>query len=210
MTTPHASEFFETDGKFILVIDDSPTARAVVGSILEDAGYTVSYAVEALHGIQMALRGPCDLILMDIIMPDMHGIEACQKMQADPKLRDIPILMVTVAEESENLGKAFDAGAVDYLAKPIRRFELLARVKAALLHKAREIELIRKNEELEKAFKEIKVLRGFLPVCAWCHKIKDVKGYWHQMEVYIQEHSLAKFSHGICEKCVEANKMKGA
>lgn len=202
-TAANISDTFSIKGKKILVVDDSPMARAMCGSLLEEAGYQVAYATEALEGIQMALDKPFDLILLDIIMPSVTGIEACQKIKEDERLRDIPVMIATAAEESEHLEKAFEAGAMDYITKPMRKFELLARLKSALMLKAREFELIRKNQELQMAFKEIKVLQGFLPVCAWCKKVRDLKGSWHQMEAYIEKHSLAKMSHGICETCMK-------
>ena len=63
--------------------------------------------------------------------------------------------------------------------------------------------LIEKNEELEAAFSEVKILRGMLPICMHCKKIRDDKGYWNQLESYIQEHSGAEFSHSICQECAK-------
>jgi len=85
-----------------------------------------------------------------------------------------------------------------------------ARVASALSLKremdtrmARERELAEKNRDLEQALREVKVLRGFIPICASCKKIRDDKGYWQQIETYIQERSEALFSHGICKDCVK-------
>ncbi len=64
-------------------------------------------------------------------------------------------------------------------------------------------DLNRKNRDLEKTLKEVKILRGLLPICAACKRIRDDKGYWNQIEIYIGEHSEAKFSHGICPECGE-------
>ena len=194
------------NAKRILVVDDSATARAMCGALLEEAGYEVAYASSALEGIQVAASRSFALILMDVIMPAMNGIEACGRMRADKKLDDVPIIMATAAEELEHLEKAFEAGAADYITKPIRKFELLARVKSALTLKARELELLHKNKELEIAFKEIKVLQGFIPVCAWCKKIRDMQGSWQQMEAYLEEHSSAQFSHSICQGCAKKQK----
>lgn len=64
-------------------------------------------------------------------------------------------------------------------------------------------DVTRKNEELQAAISEIKQLKGIIPICANCKKIRDDKGYWHQVEVYIGEHSAAEFSHGLCPDCVK-------
>lgn len=201
-------EDFFTVGSKILIIDDSAVTRAVCISMLKRAGYETHEAADAMEGMRMALEGKFDLVLMDIVMPEINGIEACKKFKADPKLRDIPIIMTTMAEEAEYLKDAFEAGAVDYISKPVRNFELQARLKSALMLKSRELELVDKNQKLEKALKEINVLQGFIPVCAWCRKIRDMQGSWQQMEAYIEEHSLARFSHGICKTCSDANKVK--
>src|SRR2546427_676551 len=85
-----------------------------------------------------------------------------------------------------------------------------ARVASALnlkremdTRKDRERELAEKNRDLEQALREVKVLRGFIPICASCKKIRDDKGYWQQIETYIQQRSEALFSHGICKDCMK-------
>lgn len=67
---------------------------------------------------------------------------------------------------------------------------------------ARTLELQKRNQDLEKAMSEIKVLQGFLPICASCKKIRDDKGYWQELETYVEKNSEAEFSHGICQSCI--------
>jgi len=69
--------------------------------------------------------------------------------------------------------------------------------------KNREVELRRSNEELQKALKEVKVLRGLIPICASCKKIRNDGGFWQQLEEYLGEHSEAEFSHGLCQPCIK-------
>ena len=69
--------------------------------------------------------------------------------------------------------------------------------------KAREQELKKRTQELEQALREVKVLRGFIPICASCKKIRNDRGYWQLVEAYIREHSEAEFSHGICPDCIK-------
>ena len=149
------------------------------------------------------------LILLDFTMPDMDGLEVLCRIKRDENLRDIPVIMVTGNTDVKDLEAAFAAGASDYVTKPYKKVELVARVSSALRLK-REIDqrkiyeknLENKNKELEKALAEIKVLRGFIPICASCKKIRDDKGYWSQVEEYIARHSEAKFTHGICPDCM--------
>ena len=110
----------------------------------------------------------------------------------------------------EALQKTFEAGAIDFIAKPIRSMEFLVRIKSALTlkhaHDQMEEELLNRKKvekELRAALAEVKQLSGLLPICASCKKIRDDKGYWNQIEGYIQEHSEAVFSHGICPDCMK-------
>ena len=157
-----------------------------------------------------APSAPIDLILMDVLMLEMDGVEACRRIKACAHLRDIPIIMVTAKSDHSDLQAAFAAGAIDFITKPVNSIELLARASSALAlknemdcRKAREAELQRSNEELQKALREVKVLRGLIPICASCKKIRNDGGFWQQLEEYIGEHSEAEFSHGICKPCVK-------
>ncbi len=130
--------------KAILVIDDSVDSRTLICHILRQAGYTnileadsAKQAFEILEGPEIAsgLYSELDLILLDIVMPEMDGITACIKLKAMPQTADVPIIMVTADTQDASLENAFEQGAMDYVNKPINRVELCARVKSALLLK---------------------------------------------------------------------------
>jgi len=198
----------------ILIVDDTPDNLLLLKAILKSAGHTAVFpadsAREAFRHLGMdgadgaSEKSPeVDLILMDLMMPEMDGLEACRRIKAVEHLRDIPIIMVTANTDPEDLQAAFAAGAMDYITKPLKKMELLARVTSALNLK-REMDARKARErELEQALSEVKVLRGFIPICASCKKIRDDKGYWQQIETYIQERSEALFSHGICKDCMK-------
>jgi DNA-binding response OmpR family regulator len=150
-----------------------------------------------------------DLILMDIMLPGVDGLEACRRIKATEWLQDIPIIVITVKTDEKDLLTAFAAGAMDYIRKPVNPAELGARVSSALAlreerttRKTREQELLMRTQELERALREVKVLRGFIPICAQCKRVRTDTGDWQQLEAYIQAHSEAEFSHGICQVCV--------
>jgi len=140
----------------------------------------------------------------------MSGLEVCRALRTDTVTAMIPIIMVTAKSDLSSLQAAFAAGANDYITKPVNSVELLARASSALAlkkemdcRKAREGELRRSNDALQKALRDVKILRGLIPICASCKKIRNDGGFWQQLEEYIGEHSEAEFSHGICQPCVK-------
>lgn len=142
----------------ILIIDDSEDQRDVAEAMLLAAGYlqisAVASAMEAygflgLGESESQQQHSVDLILLDVLMPEIDGIEACARIRNDPRQSDVPIIMVTTLADMDSLANAFIAGATDYIAKPLNRVELLARARSALRlkseldrRKARERELL--------------------------------------------------------------------
>jgi len=150
------------------------------------------------------------LILLDIMMPEMDGFEVCQELKKDPQLSQIPVIFLTAKADTESIVMGFEIGAKDYITKPFRYEELLARVKTHLdLKKAYDTQsrlLFEKEQlvaELQKALKEIKTLKEFIPICSFCKKIRNDKQYWEELEGYISKRTDSKFSHGICPECAK-------
>ncbi len=136
----------------ILVVDDSDDARDITEAALLSAGFTelrsAASAAEAYEHLGIGkpeAAFQADLVLLDIIMPDVDGIEACARIRNDERYGDVPIIMVSSLDDPESLANATKAGANGYVAKPINRGELVARVRAALQLKA-EIDRRRERE----------------------------------------------------------------
>ncbi|MHB8124439.1 MAG: GGDEF domain-containing response regulator [Desulfitobacteriaceae bacterium] len=156
----------------ILVVDDSIDSLRLIQVFLKSAGYkdviTAQSVVEAYEILAKRLEigaMDIDLILMDIIMPDIDGIEACRTIKKNALAVDVPVIMVTAKTEKENLQLAFSVGAIDYIIKPIDKIELMARVHSALRlkhemdrRKARELELLEVTRQLEEANESLRNL----------------------------------------------------
>lgn len=145
----------------ILVVDDSEDWRDLTEAALMAAGYEVRTAASAKDayaalGLGIEQDAPaCDLIVLDVVMPQVDGIEACARIRKDGRYADVPIIMVTAVNDMESLSNAFVAGATDYITKPFNRVELLARSRSALKLKAeldrrqaREAELIAATQSM--------------------------------------------------------------
>lgn len=118
--------------KKILVIDDFPDNVFLLQDRLEKEGYEVIKAYEGNMGIQKAEEENPDLILLDIMLPDISGFEVCKKLSTQDSTKMIPIILLTALTEAENIRTGLQAGAFDYIKKPFNRTELLARINSAL------------------------------------------------------------------------------
>jgi two-component system cell cycle response regulator len=118
--------------KKILVIDDLPENVFLLQDRLENEGYEVITAYEGKSGLNKAITEQPDLILLDIMMPDITGLDVCKKLVSNEETSYIPIILVTAKIEAEDIKEGLEAGAFDYIKKPFNRIELLARVKSAL------------------------------------------------------------------------------
>jgi PleD family two-component response regulator len=200
----------------ILIVDDAPANLRLLSHILAGQGYTIRAVTSGPRAIEAARASPPDLILLDVMMPDLDGFTTCEQLKANPETRDIPVIFISALDATEDKIQAFTSGGVDYVTKPFHPEEVLARVQTHLSLQAlqRELraanaqlagqvhELSALNHKLQDALDRVRTLSGLLPICANCKKVKDDQGYWHQVEVYVQEHSDAEFSHGLCPDCL--------
>lgn len=118
--------------KKILVIDDLPENVFLLQDRLENEGYEVITAYEGKSGLNKSISEQPDLILLDIMMPDITGLDVCKRLVSNEETAHIPIILVTAKIEAEDIKEGLEAGAFDYIKKPFNRIELLARVKSAL------------------------------------------------------------------------------
>jgi len=116
----------------ILIVDDSPESLSMVNDTLEEAGYNVLVALEGKQALTIARRIRPDMILMDAIMPHKDGFDTCRELRSIPELASVPVIFMTGLTDSASIVKGLEAGGVDYLTKPIKPDELLARMTVHL------------------------------------------------------------------------------
>lgn len=135
----------------VLIVDDNPQNLQVLGNILKENGYSPAVAQSGINAINFIKRKQPDLILLDIMMPEMDGFEVCQALQQDPRTQAVPIIFLTARTEKEDVVKGLALGAVDYVTKPFNAKELITRVNTHLELKATKEALEQKVEELKQA-----------------------------------------------------------
>ena len=138
-------------GARILVVDDTPSNIQSLAATLKPAGYQVLVATNGQQALDVMGRVRPDLVLLDIMMPEMDGFEACARIKANPEWRDIPVIFLTAKTETADLVKGFELGAVDYVNKPFNAHELMARVHTHLTVDRLRTSVAEKNAALEQA-----------------------------------------------------------
>jgi signal transduction histidine kinase len=146
----------------ILIVDDTPTNLRLLSQMLTERGYKVRAVLNGARALAAALAAPPDLILLDVMMPEMNGYEVCRCLKADTRTQSIPILFISALGETEDKIKAFTSGGLDYITKPFQSEEVLARVQThlALRNLRRQLEaanadLARQVQELEARNQEL-------------------------------------------------------
>ena len=135
--------------KRILVVDDTQKNIQVLGPILKQHNYQINVALNGEQALESVKRALPDLILLDVMMPEMDGFETCRHLKDDPRTREIPVIFLTARAETQDVIKGFETGAVDYVTKPFNAVELLARVKNHL-------DLKDAREKLEQSYEKLK------------------------------------------------------
>jgi len=116
----------------VLIVDDNPQNVELLQAFLESLPVKIVTAFDGLDALNKVAEQPPDLILLDIMMPQMSGFQVCRRLKSDPKTKDIQILMVTALNELGDIEQATECGTDDFVSKPVNKFELLTRVKSLL------------------------------------------------------------------------------
>ncbi len=139
----------------LLIVDDMPINITVLAEFLKIAGFNVLIAKNGKRAIQKAEKDHPDLILMDIMMPEMSGFDACRILKSQENTKEIPIIFMTALTDTVDKLEGFKLGAADYITKPIQREELLARVKSHLKTRKLQRQLQVQNQQLQQQADEL-------------------------------------------------------
>ena len=191
----------------VLIAEDDRVTGEILARTLQRWNYTttvVADGVQAWEHLRAAADGAAPtLSILDWMMPEMDGPDVCRRVRAELPLANMYLLLVTARESRGDVIAGLDAGADDYVIKPFDPDELRARVAVGIRVLGLQQKLGDRVAELQAALASNKQLRGLLPICSYCKRIRDDNQYWQQVEGYIAEHSDAQFSHGICPSCFE-------
>ncbi len=188
----------------ILIAEDDATSRIVLASILSGEGYHVTSAADGDAAWQLLQQPDApSLAIVDLMMPGMDGLELVRRVRTLPNSVPPYLIIVSTKDDKNDVVAGLGAGANDYLTKPYDPGELRARIEVGRQLIETRVALNEKVEELELALKEVRTLKGIVPICASCKNVRDDQGYWNRVETYLNEHTEAEFSHAVCPDCMK-------
>lgn len=181
-----------------LLVEDNPGDAVLLRSLIpgaESPAVTLEHVTRLQEAVERVGEADFDVILLDLSLPDSTGVDTIIQMREAAK--GTPIIVLTGLDDEQTAMIALQQGAQDYLIKGQVDGDLLVRAARYAIERQR---LIR---ELQEALAQIRTLRGLIPICSMCKKIRDDEGYWGQLEEYIRHHTDADFTHGLCPDCYE-------
>ncbi|MEO8076979.1 MAG: response regulator transcription factor [Acidobacteriota bacterium] len=187
-----------------LVADDDRIGTAMLSWTLRKWQFDVSVAHDGEAAWDLIQTEAPQLAIIDWMMPTLDGLDLCRRIRQDPARAHMYLILLTARHSKEDMVTGLEAGADDFLVKPFDPEELRARLHVGVRVVSLQERLADRVTELEAAIATVKQLRGLIPICSYCKRIRSDKDDWEQMETYISEHSDAEFSHGICPSCLIA------
>jgi len=189
--------------KRLFIVEDEGIVAADLQDRLTSMGYAVvGKATSGEEAVQKIASSKPDLVLMDIILEgSMDGIQAAEAIKQQ---HPIPVIIfLTAHADDATMRRAAELGPFGYVLKPFDERELHVAIEIGLYRNGVETKLRELNRQLQEALDHVKTLRGLLPICAFCHKIRNADGSWERLESYIVSRTEADFTHGFCPECCE-------
>lgn len=188
----------------VLVAEDEPVSRRLLERSLELWGFRPVVCPDGAEALRLLRAAEAPRIaILDWEMPSIDGIDICRAIRDIETPTQPYLILLTARSRPEDIVAGLNAGADDYITKPVDRDELRARLQVGMRIVGLQRRLADRVAELETALANVRQLQGLLPICAYCKRIRDDKNYWNQVETYLEEHADVQFSHGICPSCLD-------
>ncbi len=187
----------------LLLAEDDELVRRMLEHHLS-ADYELLTAIDGEQAWRILLEPDHPrLAVLDWCMPGVDGPELCRRIRSQPETASMYVLLLTSKTGVANVVHGLDAGADDYIAKPFKISEVRARLRAGQRILDLQDALSTRVRELQEEMAHVRLLRGLLPICSYCKRIRNDQNYWEQLEAYLSDHSEATLTHGICPECYE-------
>ncbi len=173
----------------VLVIDDDPVAIAVADAALRLNGYEAELASSGQAAWEAFQKSPVQVVISDWMMPGIDGLELCRRIRSRGGDYTYFVLLTQLDASAANLREAANAGVDDFLMKPVNPQLLWMRMRVA--------------ERILNYDWQVKQLEDFLPICSYCHRVRDDKNYWERIEQFLSTRTGSQISHGVCPECYE-------
>lgn len=175
----------------VLIADDESTSRMILKEALETFGYEVVETSNGKQAWDQYTKEPCGIVVCDWVMPEMDGLALCKKIRSKPRLEYTYFILLTgaMAGDKAKYNQAMSEGVDDFLTKPLDPEALQIRLRVA--------------ERILSLNSWVKKLEGILPICTYCKRIRNEEEAYEPIERYVQRHTMAVFSHGICPDCLK-------
>jgi len=172
----------------VLLVDDDRTSQIVLTASVEELGHVSVCAADGDEAWGILQTQSIHVVITDWLMPRLNGVDLCRRIRSwRSRPSYLYVILLTVLQDKASYLKGMDAGADDFLSKPLDTDQLGARLRVA--------------ERIVNMQTRLDQLQGLLPICCYCHDIRDENGVWHALESYIASRTRATFSHSICPGC---------
>ncbi|MCL4305038.1 response regulator [bacterium] len=189
----------------VLAVDDDRVTLMTLERLLSKFGYETLTAMNGTEALRCFLEHKPRILITDWMMPEMDGPTIVKTIRAFGETDYTYIIMLTSLQDKDDMLAGMLAGVDEFLTKPIDPEQLRARMRVGKRIMTLQETLAARVRDLEAERQHVRMLQGFLPICAYCKKIRDDENLWSQIEEYISEHQEnVQFSHSICPDCFES------